>query len=354
MMSATRSEVNVRRVSKMIGAAILCVALVSLIMAGWSFLAAWRQHRDNPPAGEFFEVNGKRLHIECSGEGSPAVVLEAAASAPWSEWRLIQPQLSQVTRVCSYDRPGHGWSPPGNDTRDAETIVRDLHGLLDAAGVGRPFVLAGHSAGGLYVREYALEHPTEIAGMVLIEASSPHQIDELPGFRSSYEEDQRDARNDLWKDRVRVWTGWERLMGHCSVSPSTTIQGTWVAQYAAMACRPGYVDTDEIELPYFEMSSQESSRLQSLGKVPLLVISRDVSFHASEQSPRGRDQLPVWDREQEQEKTLSERSWRVVAEHSGHMVNNDRPDVIVREVTRLVSYLRGGEAPPFGSTTQAR
>jgi hypothetical protein len=138
------------------------------------------------------------------------------------------------------------------------------------------------------------------------------------------------------------------------VSPSKTIQGKWVAQYEAMACRPGYVDTDEIELPYFELSSKESARLKTLGEVPLLVISRDVSFHADEQSPRGRSQLPVWDREQEQEKALSHKSWRVVAERSGHMINNDRPDVIVREVTRLVTYLRGGEAPPFGSTAYAQ
>jgi pimeloyl-ACP methyl ester carboxylesterase len=342
------------RVLKVIGAAALSFAVAALILASWSFLVARQKHLNTPPPGTFVTVDGKQLHIECTGQGSPAVVLEAASSAPWSEWRLVQPQLSQVTRVCSYDRPGHGWSPPSNDVRDAKAIVRDLRGLLDSAGVGRPFVLVGHSAGGLYVREYAIEHPEDIAGIALIEASSPQQIDELPGFRASYEEEKRDAHDDLWKDRARVWTGWERLAGHCSVSPSKTIQGKWVAQYEAMACRPGYVDTDEIELPYFELSSKESARLKTLGEVPLLVISRDVSFHADEQSPRGRSQLPVWDREQEQEKALSHKSWCVVAERSGHMINNDRPDVIVREVTRLVTYLRGGEAPPFGSTAYAQ
>lgn len=79
--------------------------------------------------------------------------------------------------------------------------MRELRGLLDGSGVGRPFVLVGHSAGGLYVREYALEHPEDVAGIVLIESSSPQQIDELPGFRASYEEDKRDAHNDLWMDR---------------------------------------------------------------------------------------------------------------------------------------------------------
>lgn len=342
------------RLFKMMGVAALSVLVLCVLVAGWSYLTAWRDHRDNPPPGKFFSVNGKQLHIECTGDGSPAVILEAAASAPWSEWRLVQPQLSQVTRVCSYDRPGHGWSPPSTDARDAEAIVRDLHALLDTAGVARPFILAGHSAGGLYVREYVFEHPEEIAALVLIESSSPHQIDELPGFRASYEEDKRDAREELWKDRVWVWSGWERLIGRCFVSPSRTIQGKWVAQYGAMACRPGYVDTDEIELPYFESSAKESARLHSIGQVPLLVISRDVTFRAKEASPSGRAQLPVWEREQEQQKTLSQKSWRVIAENSGHMVNNDRPDVIVREIIRLVTYLRGGDSPPFGSTTYAK
>lgn len=90
------------------------------------------------------------MHIDCSGTGSPPVVLEAAASAPWSQWRKVQPELSQITQDCSCDSAGHGWSKPREGARDAETIVRELHSLLDKAGVKRPFVLAGLSAGGLY------------------------------------------------------------------------------------------------------------------------------------------------------------------------------------------------------------
>jgi pimeloyl-ACP methyl ester carboxylesterase len=340
----------VYRLIKAIAALALCCLAVLVVLATWSFLASWRKHHDAPPPGNFYTIAGKEMHIECSGVGSPAIVLESAASAPWSEWRLVQPALSKITQVCSYDRRGHGWSPPSNDPRDAEAIVRDLHALLDSAGVRRPFVLAAHSAGGLYAREYFIEHPDEVAGLVLIESSSPQQIDELPGFRASYEEDKRQARNDLWWDRIRVWTGWERIAGHCSVSPSKTIQGRWVAQYEAMACRQGYVDTDEIELPYFEVSSRESARLKSVGRIPLLVISRDVAFNADKASPRERAQLAIWDREQEQEKALSAKSWRVIAESSGHMIPLDRPDVVVREMTRLVIYLRGGAAPPFGKT----
>jgi pimeloyl-ACP methyl ester carboxylesterase len=231
------------------------------------------QHRRNPVPGDFYAVNGLRMHIDCRGVGSPVVVMEAAASAPWSSWRKVHPQLSQTTRVCSYDRAGHGWSEPRYGSRDAETIVRELHSLLDKAGVKRPFIMAGHSAGGLYVREYGREFPTELVGVVLVDSSSPQQLEEEPGLRASFEEDKRNAKRELWEDRLPVSSGWERLVGHCSVSPEDFL--SWTGQYDAMACRPRYVDSDESELSDFEKSCGEAARLTSFGNIPLLIISRN-------------------------------------------------------------------------------
>jgi hypothetical protein len=182
---------------------------------------------------------------------------------------------------------------------------------------------------------------------VLIDASSPQQIDELPGFRASYEQDKREAERDLWVDRLRVWSGWERLVGHCSADHSSGLSG----QAAAMACRPEYVDTDESELTYFEASCREAGRLISLGRIPLLIISRDPTIKNPGMTGRQMEQQSVWAREQESSKSLSPLSWRVVAQGSGHMVPLDRPDVIVQETTRLVEYLRGGPFPAFGATT---
>jgi pimeloyl-ACP methyl ester carboxylesterase len=327
-----------------IGAAICVLLLLALSL--WNLAMARWLHARNPVPGNFYTVEGRQMHIDCSGKGSPAVVMEAAASAPWSVWRKVQPGLSQVTRVCSYDRAGHGWSEPRNGPRDAETIVRELHSLLDQAGVKRPFVLVGHSAGGLYVREYAREFPADIAGIALIESSSPRQIDELPGWRASYEEDKQDAKRELWEDRLRVWSGWARLLGQCSVQ-ARNFPG-WAGQYDAMACRPGYVDTDESELSYFEESSRQAGRLKSFGSVPLLVVSQDPNARSAGTTAA---EILVWGTEQEESKSLSPISWRVIAHGSGHMVPRDRPDVIVAEMTRLIDYLRGGPPPPFGSTT---
>jgi pimeloyl-ACP methyl ester carboxylesterase len=209
--------------------------------------------------------------------------------------------------------------------------------------------MAGHSAGGLYVREYAREFPTEVAAVVLIDSTSPLSLDEVPGFRASYEQDKRNATREMWEDRLLVWSGWERIVGHCSVSPKDFLD--WTGQYDAMACRPQYVDTDESELSYFEQSCEDAARLISFGKIPLLIVSRDPDLPRAGMTGCQIARESVWNREQEELKSLSPLSWRVIAHGSGHMVPQNRPDVIIREINLLISYLRGGPEPPFGSTT---
>ena len=116
-----------------------------------------------------------------------------------------------------------------------------------------------------------------------------------------------------------------------------------------MACRPDYVDTDECALDYFELSSKQAGRLTGFGSEPLLVITRDPNKRDG-MSPRVVAQSPIGEREQEESKSLSPLSWRVIARNSGHMVPLDRPDLIFTEMSYLIGYLRGGSAPPFGTT----
>jgi pimeloyl-ACP methyl ester carboxylesterase len=331
---------------------VIAVVACLLLLLGpslWNVLLVKWQHAHNPVPGAFYTVEGSQMHIDCTGAGSPTIVMEHAASASWLLWRRVQPELSKLTRVCSYDRAGHGWSPPRSRPRDAETIVRELHSLLDQAGVKRPIVLVAHSAGGLYAREYAREFPSELAGVALIDASSPQQIEELPGWRASYENDKQDQQRELPWDNLRVWSGWDRLLGHCHFTPSKKDE-SFAGQYQAMQCRPGYVDTDESELTDFEQSSKEATRLESFGKIPLLIISQDTGLCSPGMTTNQLAQNPVWEREQEESKSLSPLSWRVIAHGSGHMVPLNRPDVIIVESTRLINYLRGGPTPQFGST----
>lgn len=129
------------------------------------------------PPGKRIDIGGRSLHINCTGQGSPAVILEAGFPGSSLDWLLVQPAVARTTTVCSYDRAGFGWSELGNLPPSGEQIVADLHKLLPAAGVQPPYVLVGHSLGGIYVRMFTTRHPNEVVGLVLVDATHEDQWD---------------------------------------------------------------------------------------------------------------------------------------------------------------------------------
>jgi len=125
--------------------------------------------------GRLIDVGGRRLHLLCTGHGSPTVVLEAGASSFAIDWTLVQRDVSRTNRTCAYDRAGMGWSDPSTATTRASSAL-DLHNLMAAAGEKAPFVLVGASRGGLLVRAYLLEYPDDVAGLVLVDPSSEDRL----------------------------------------------------------------------------------------------------------------------------------------------------------------------------------
>jgi len=109
-------------------AAVLCVLLV-LTLSLWNLAATKWRHAHNPVLGNFYSIDGRLMHLYCSGAGSPTIVIEAGASANSLGWQGVQPQLAKLTRVCTYDRAGHGWSQPRTGRWDAKAIARELHAL---------------------------------------------------------------------------------------------------------------------------------------------------------------------------------------------------------------------------------
>jgi pimeloyl-ACP methyl ester carboxylesterase len=124
--------------------------------------------------GELVDVGPYRLHLECTGTGSPTVVMEPGGGASSASLGLIAPDVAGHTTVCVYDRAGKGWSDAAQTAPDGAQIATDLHTLLERADVTGPYVLAGHSFGGLYVMRYAAQYPDEVAGMVLIDSTAPN------------------------------------------------------------------------------------------------------------------------------------------------------------------------------------
>ena len=155
----------------------LVIGLVALAVIGaiYQAIATEIYQRIYPPPGELVDVGGHSLHINCVGEGSPTVILESGLGTMSVDWANIQPEGANTTRVCTYDRAGTGWSEPGPGPGDPQQIAGELHTLLGNAGIDGPYVLVGHSFGGLYVRMYDDLYPNEVEGMVLVDSSHPEQ-----------------------------------------------------------------------------------------------------------------------------------------------------------------------------------
>jgi pimeloyl-ACP methyl ester carboxylesterase len=137
--------------------------------------------------GQLVDVGGHRLHISCTGTGSPTVVLEGGLGEPstmMAGW--IAPDVATTTRVCVYDRAGRGWSDPAPDAQDGLAVVTDLHTLLERHGEVGPFVLAGHSSGGVYAQAFAATYPDEVAGLVLLDSQPADALTRLPDYPAFY------------------------------------------------------------------------------------------------------------------------------------------------------------------------
>jgi pimeloyl-ACP methyl ester carboxylesterase len=125
-----------------------------------------------PAPGRLVGSGDRKLHLNCTGKGSPAVVLVAGGGAYSIDWALVQPRVAEITRVCSYDRAGLGWSDSGPADETVEQTVADLHAVLKAAGERGPYILTGASVGGIYIRAYQRAFPDEVAGLVFTNSSN--------------------------------------------------------------------------------------------------------------------------------------------------------------------------------------
>src|SRR3712207_3023763 len=186
------SSSTARGIMRRIGKVLLWLVVVLLVLAVagaiYQAIATELAERAYPPPGEMVDVGGYSLHINCVGQGSPTVVLDAALGNMSASWGWVQQEVSATTRVCAYDRAGMGWSEIGPEPRDARQISGELHTLLSKAGIEGPYVLVGHSFGGMYMQTYAARYPDEVAGVALVDSSTdPDQFSQRSETRDSHE-----------------------------------------------------------------------------------------------------------------------------------------------------------------------
>jgi pimeloyl-ACP methyl ester carboxylesterase len=286
------------------------------------------------PPGRMVDVGGFRLHLVCEGEGSPAVILEAGAADAWLTWHQIQPELGRLTRVCSYDRAGIGYSDPGPRPRSRRRAVEELRTLLARAGVPPPYVLVGHSFGGSSARLHALLHPEEVAGLVLVESShEDHWLRAPREFRQRNLDRMNEERLEAEKA--------ERGEAMPAILAIPGLSWWERRQLSAVNRRPAWYLASFEESQMSEASRAEFAGLPRTLDLPLVVLSA------------GRRVRPEWRSLELHERWVriaaelqadlasrSTRSRHVVVPDAGHSLHWDRPDVVVEEVREVVREAR--------------
>lgn len=305
----------------------MVVALMGLLLlgAGYEAVAQAADVRAYPPPGQLVDVGGYRLHLNCVGTGSPTVVVEAGlgdSSASWSSW--VQPEAAKTTRVCTYDRAGMGWSEAGPLPRSAEQFAQELHTLLHTGGVPGPYVLVGHSMGGLPVLVFVHEYAAEVAGVVLIESMSPSQTTSTASATSSPTEPQ--AGRD-WLLTLPARIGVLRLASrslNLAAGLSPEVADAYVAFSVTLRAAQATLD----EGTGMSQSFAQAGAVTSLGAVPLIVLSR------------GLDQEQSWQTRQTELLHLSSDSEQLIAEKSRHNIQLEQPAAATGAIVKMVEQIR--------------
>jgi pimeloyl-ACP methyl ester carboxylesterase len=343
----------------------LFALLLALPVLGFSYetIAAAVDAQRFPPPGKLVMVDGHQMHIHCTGAGRPTVVMDAGLGG-WSlDWSAVQPEIAQFTRVCSYDRAGLGWSEPGAAPSDAHHAMDDLHMLLANSGEAGPFVLVGHSNGGLRVLLYASAYPQEIAGVVLVDPTPRATDAERVAFLSPVEQAEylallQGMNHDLETGRFDFFGLMQALrpIGVPRLLTDALLQGSpyhHLPTEAQPAFRFGMnvrarLATYSAETEQRQNSIDQVRTIPSLGAIPLAVLTSTklASFYSDPlpAEPSGRllelVRKTLWEAEVDISQ-LSSNSTITPIERSGHYIQFDRPDAVIDAVQTMIQSFQG-------------
>jgi pimeloyl-ACP methyl ester carboxylesterase len=287
------------------------------------------------------------MHIDCTGSGSPIIVLDAGLGNDAITWAAVQPVLARTTRVCAYDRAGFGLSQARPTSCDADHIADELHGLLLEAKVTGPILLMGHSIAGIYIRDYATRYPEDVAGMVFVDGSTP-MFQDNPAIKAMMGNGPPPWAVVVAKAAFIV--GVPRLLGRCSHTRAGL--DAQDAQLQAEDFCEMHVQASLGESGNIERSGLETVHTGPYGALPILIFSHDPAKSLATENASQKMAEPVWEQMQEDLKKLSTRSRRIIAKGSSHYIQNDRPDLIEKEVPLFIRQIRGTAPQPtnYGST----
>ena len=292
-----------------------------------------RDRQRFPPPGRLVDIGGRRLHLVEMGNGSPAVVIIPALADNVLQWLPVAEEVASETHACAYDRAEVGWSdPPARQRRTFDGMADDLYALLRVAGILPPYVLVGHSIGGVIARRFYVRHPGLVAGMVLVESSHEDQGRRIAAV------DWRFGPGMLVEVAARRQA---RVLGVRRLAASLGLMRRFDAMVAREA-PPEYARADRAILLSAKqrrasvrellMAARMTGQPPQLGSVPLAVVTR---------ARRPGAEPAVWAQLQDELAALSSDSVHVHAEHGGHYLQFDEPDLVTQAIQDLVRRCRG-------------
>ena len=252
---------------------------VLIIVAGLSGLGVVYQNLSTqadenkyPAPGQLIDIGGYRLHLYCMGNqtnGSPTVILEQGLGGTSPAWALVQPEVAKVTRVCAYDRAGLGWSDPApkGTPRDGKQVASELHTLLQNANVSVPYVIVGHSFGGLYALFFAHQYPEDVVGVVLLDSSHPDQWISTPAGQQMYQTTARSFSVTSPLARLGV------LRLRMKLQPKLGIPDLQYRELIAFLSATKDWDAQAAEFAATKDLDDEVRAAGSLGELPLFVLA---------------------------------------------------------------------------------
>lgn len=287
------------------------------------------------PAGVRIDIGGYRLHLDCRGRGGPIVVVSPGVGV-WSvQWSKIQDALARDTRVCTYDRDGYGWSDLGVSNTSAAKAAEELHVLLKNAGEPAPYVLVGESYGGYVTRLFFANHRDDVAAVVLVESAHERQWDEIPEAKNLLLQGRQQVKIARWLSWMGVFRFWPMDRGE-DLPPN--VRATLIA---AQAKAQTYVAFGN-ELAGAFTSAQQAAAVDSLGNLPLVVVSAGHSFDkffSPKERQKTRPMNEKWMRLQDELARLSTNSVHIVSENATHAIAREQPEFVVTAIRKALQLV---------------